>query len=73
MLAVAGICFFLLSRPEEFARAPRTIGLLALAVDAVIVTASVLIYQYEIGSPVNQLYFVLLVEAAVRYGSAAGC
>jgi len=72
LLAIAGVGFFLLSRADEFARAPRRIGVLGLTVDTVIVTAFVLIYQYEIGSPVNQLFFVLLVEAAVRYGIRGG-
>jgi signal transduction histidine kinase len=72
LLAVTGALFYLLSRPGTFARAPRTIGLLGLGLDTVIVAAFVLIYQYEIGSPVNQLFFVLLVEAAVRYGFRGG-
>jgi signal transduction histidine kinase len=72
LLAIAGVGFFLLSRADEFARAPRRIGLLAITIDTVIVTGFVLIYQYEIGSPVNQLFFVLLVEAAVRYGIRGG-
>ena len=72
LLAVAGVAFFLLSRWEGFASSPRLIGLLGLTVDTVIVSAFVLIYQYEIGSPVNELFFVLLVEAAVRYGIRGG-
>jgi signal transduction histidine kinase len=72
LLAVAAVGFFLLSRAEAFARAPRRIGLLGLAVDTVIVAAFALVYQYEVGSPVNQLFFVLLVEAAVRYGIRGG-
>jgi signal transduction histidine kinase len=72
LLAVTAVLFYLLSRPETFARAPRAIGLLGLGLDTVIVAAFVLIYQYEIGSPVNQLFFVLLVEAAVRYGFRGG-
>ena len=72
LLAVAGVGFFLLSRWEGFASSPRLIGLLGLTVDTVIVTAFVLIYQYEIGSSVNELFFVLLVEAAVRYGIRGG-
>ncbi len=72
LLALGGILFYLLSRPESFARAPRRIGLLGLTVDTIIVTAFVLIYQYEVGSPVDQLFFVLLVEAAVRYGIRGG-
>ncbi len=63
LLAVAGVGFFLLSRSEEFARAPRLIGVLGLTVDTVIVAAFVLIYQYEIGSPVKPS----------ATGSAAGC
>src|SRR5438552_17884627 len=47
-------------------------GLVGLMVGSVIVTAFVFIYQYEIGSPVNQLFFVLLIEAAVRYGIRGG-
>ena len=72
LLAVAGVAFFLISRWEGFASSPRLIGLLGLTVDTVIVTAFVLIYQYEIGSSVNELFFVLLVEAAVRYGIRGG-
>ncbi|TMM05669.1 MAG: HAMP domain-containing histidine kinase [Actinobacteria bacterium] len=72
LLAVAGVGFYLLSRGEAFAHAPRRIGMLGLTVDTVIVAAFVVIFQYEIGSPVNQLFFVLLVEAAVRYGIRGG-
>jgi signal transduction histidine kinase len=72
VLAVGAVLFFVLSRPEAFAQAPRRIGLLGLTFDTVIIAAFVLIYQYEIGSPVNQLFFVLLVEAAVRFGIRGG-
>ena len=72
LLAVAGVAFHLLSRSSVFVRAPRLFGLLGLVVDTVIVAAFVVLYQYEIGSPVNQLFFVLLVEAAVRYGIRGG-
>jgi signal transduction histidine kinase len=72
VLALGGIVFYRLSRSEAFTHAPRRIGLLALGLDTVVVAAFVLIYQYEIGSPVNQLFFVLLVEAAVRYGIQGG-
>ena len=73
LLVVAGVGFFLLSRSSGvFTRAPRRFGLVALAVDTTIVGAFVFIYQYEIGSPVNQLFFVLLIEAAVRYGIRGG-
>src|SRR5205823_13126706 len=72
LLALGAVLFYFVSRSEAFDRAPRRMGLLALALDTVVVAGFVLIYQYEIGSPVNQLFFVLLVEAAVRYGIRGG-
>jgi signal transduction histidine kinase len=72
LLAAGGVLLYFVSRSETFDRAPQRIGLLALALDTVVIAAFVLIYQYEIGSPVNQLFFVLLVEAAVRYGIRGG-
>jgi signal transduction histidine kinase len=72
VLTIGAVLFFLLSRSETFARAPGRLGLLALAFDTAVVTAYVVIYQYEIGSPVQQLFYVLLVEAAVRYGFRGG-
>jgi signal transduction histidine kinase len=72
LLALGGVLLYFVSRSEAFDRAPRRIGLLALALDTIVVAGYVLIYQYEIGSPVNQLFFVLLVEAAVRYGIRGG-
>jgi signal transduction histidine kinase len=72
LLAVAAGVFYVLSGENAFARAPRRIGLLGLALDTAIVAAFVLIYQYEVGSPVNELFFVLLVEAAVRFGIRGG-
>jgi signal transduction histidine kinase len=72
LLAVGGVVLYFVSRSEAFDRAPQRIGLLALALDTVVVAAYVFIYQYEIGSPVRQLFFALLVEAAVRYGIRGG-
>src|SRR3954454_22949208 len=72
LLTAGAIIFYFLSRSDAFDRAPRRIGLLGLTLDTAVVTAFVVIYQYEIGSPVRQLYFVLLVEAAVRYGMRGG-
>src|SRR3954467_15201271 len=72
LLTARAVIFFFLSRSDTFERAPRRIGLLGLTLDTAVVTAFVVIYQYEIGSPLRQLYFVLLVGAAVRYGMRGG-
>ena len=72
LLAVGAVGLYFLSAPQTFVRAPMRIGLFGLILDSVVVTAFVVIYQYEIGSPVNQLFFVLVVEAAVRYGIRGG-
>jgi signal transduction histidine kinase len=71
-LTVGAVLLFALSRSETFAKAPRRIGLLALTFDAAIVTAYAFVYQFEIGTPIRQLFFLVLVEAAVRYGAVGG-
>lgn len=50
----------------------RPIGLSALVFDSVIVYAYVLVYSFEPGTPVRQLVFIPLVEAAIRFGLAGG-
>ncbi|HEX6680732.1 MAG TPA: ATP-binding protein [Gaiellaceae bacterium] len=72
LLALGAVLFYFVSRSEVFDRAPRRVGLLALALDTVVIAAYVVVYQYEIGSPVRQLFYVVLVEAAVRYGIRGG-
>jgi signal transduction histidine kinase len=71
-LAVGAVGLFFLSRSQVFDRAPHRIGFLAIAFDTVVLSAFVVIYQFEIGSPVRQVFYVLLVEAAVRYGIRGG-
>ena len=72
-LAAGAVAFLLLSRSSRLdLRASRRVGVLALALDTAVITAFTTIYQFEIGSPVRQLLYVLLVEAAVRYGIRGG-
>jgi hypothetical protein len=71
-LTLGAVAFFFLSRASAFDRAPRRIGFLALALDTAVISAFAIIYEYETGSPVRQLFYVLLVEAAVRYGIRGG-
>ncbi|HEX6490059.1 MAG TPA: ATP-binding protein [Gaiellaceae bacterium] len=71
-LALGAVLFFYLSGSPTFERAPRRIGLLALALDTAVIGAFATIYQFEIGSPIRQLFSILVVEAAVRYGIRGG-
>ena len=71
-LALGAGLFYLLSRSPVFERAPGRIGLFALAFDTAVIAAFATIYQFEIGSPIRQLFYVLVVEAAVRYGVRGG-
>jgi signal transduction histidine kinase len=44
------------------------VGIGALAFDAAVVGAYVLVYSYQANSPIRQVLFLVLMEAALRYG-----
>jgi signal transduction histidine kinase len=67
-LTVGAAVFFLLARRDLSARAQERLSGLALTFDAAIVTLFILIYYFERGSPIRQLLFLPLIEAALRYG-----
>jgi signal transduction histidine kinase len=71
-LAAGAVGFFFISRAPVFDHAPRKLGFLALLLDTGVISAFALIYQFEVGSPVRQLFYVLLVEGAFRYGIRGG-
>jgi K+-sensing histidine kinase KdpD len=70
--AAGAVVIFVLCRTPVFARHPRLIGFLALLFDAAVVSAYAVIYEFEIGSQTRQLFYVVVVEAAVRYGIRGG-
>jgi hypothetical protein len=47
-------------------------GLVAYLFDAAVVSAYVVIYSFEPGSPVRQLLFLPVIEAALRWGRLGG-
>ena len=65
---MGALVLFLLSRRELTKPALRRLGLAALAFDFAIVSAYVLIFSFEQASPIRQIMFLPLVEAALRYG-----
>lgn len=70
-LAVGAVVFLVLAY-----RVPRSawraIGFAALLFDSAIVYAYVFVYSFEPGTPIRQLVFIPLVEAAIRYGLVGG-
>ena len=68
IFAAGAAVLFVLSRREWPRTAQRRLGLAALTFDFAIVSAYVLIYSFEQASPVRQIMFLPLVEAALRYG-----
>ncbi len=68
VFTVGAVAIFVLCRSELSARAQAWLGVLALAFDFVIVSAYILVYSFERGTPVRQVMLMPLVEAALRYG-----
>jgi hypothetical protein len=50
------------------ALAPRALAAAALVFDTAVVSAYVVLYGFEPGSPVRQLLILVVIEAALRYG-----
>lgn len=50
----------------------RSLALLALVFDTGIVSGYVLVYSFELGTPVRELLLLPVVEAALRYGARGG-
>jgi hypothetical protein len=50
----------------------RVVGRLAYCFDAAVVSSYVVIYSFEPGSPVRQLLFLPVIEAALRWGRLGG-
>jgi signal transduction histidine kinase len=68
VLAAGAVVIFARSRRDLPLSAFRALGLAALVFDTVVIAAFVLIYHFEAGSPIRQLVYLAIVEAAVRYG-----
>jgi signal transduction histidine kinase len=67
----AGVLLWLAYRVPS-RRAWRRIGFGALVLDTVVVYGYVLVYSFEPGTPIRQLVFIPLIEAALRYGIVGG-
>jgi signal transduction histidine kinase len=72
MLAVGAVVFLWLAYRIRSRSAWRPIGLAALAFDSAVVYGYILVFAFEPGTPVRQLVFIPLIEAALRYGLRGG-
>ena len=68
VFAVGAGALLWLGRRDWPREAQARLGLCATAFDFAVVSAYVLVYHFQTGSPLRQLMFVPLVEAALRYG-----
>jgi signal transduction histidine kinase len=71
-LAVGAAAFFWLSRRDLSRTTLIRVGAVAMAFDAAVVGAYVLIYSFDSGTPVRQALFIPIAEAALRYGIWGG-
>ena len=72
VLGAGAVAIFWLARREFGARAQAVLGASALAFDTVVVSAYVLVFYFQSGSPIRQLLYLVMVEGAVRYGIRGG-
>jgi signal transduction histidine kinase len=68
VLTVGAVVLLWLSHRDRPRAAQLRLGLFATAFDFAVVSAYVLVYYFQTGSPLRQLLFLPLVEAALRYG-----
>ena len=73
VLGVGAVAFWFLARTDLGFTAQKILGFAALGLDAGVVAAYVVLYySYEPDSPVRQILFLPVAEAAVRYGVIGG-
>jgi signal transduction histidine kinase len=66
--AAGAVVLFRMGRRELNLRDQRRLGALALAFDFAVVSTYILIFSFEAETPVRQVMYLPLVEAALRYG-----
>lgn len=72
VFGAGAIAFFAVARRGFDGRAAPAVGLVAVTFDLAVVSGYVAVYSFEPGSPVRQLLFLPVVEAALLYGRAGG-
>ena len=71
-LAIGAVVFFWLGRRVVSPRAQNGICVAGLIFDTAVVWGYAFVYSFEAGTPIRQLLFFPVVEAALRYGLIGG-
>lgn len=71
VFAAGAVVLFALARRPLEPRGRARLSLAALSFDTAILCAYVLAYAYQSGTPIRQLIYLAVLEAAIRYGLAA--
>jgi signal transduction histidine kinase len=66
--AIGAVIIFWLSRRDLPPRRQVLLAVVALGFDTAVVSAYLLVYNFEAGTPVRQVMYLVVVEAAVRFG-----
>jgi signal transduction histidine kinase len=69
-LAVGAVALFTASQRDVGRRELRRLGFLALSFDTIVVSAYVVVFTFEPGTPTRSLIIIPVIEAAIRYGVA---
>jgi signal transduction histidine kinase len=68
VLAAGAVVIFVLARRDLTPRIQLALGVSALLFDLAIVSSFLLLYSWQAGAPTRQVFYFVLVEAAVRFG-----
>jgi signal transduction histidine kinase len=71
-LAVVAVALLVASRREADERARQRLDVVALAADLAVVAGFVFVFSFEESQPLRALIFLLVVEAALRFGARGG-
>ena len=72
VFAAGAVVLFVLSRTDVGLTVRRRLAVVALAFDTVTVLAFVLLFSFENGQPVWALFYLPILEAALRFGITGG-
>jgi signal transduction histidine kinase len=68
VFAAGAVVLFLLARRQLTEQALPRLGLAAMLFDFAVLSAYVIVYSFERGTPIRQLLALAVIEAALRYG-----